>query len=264
MWMSAGLFSILVIATAAAQSCPANQINSDAQIVTHGEGIIPAVPITAVPSVIRNPALIDPNLTFFSEVLGYSDDQIQQEVQNALQFLSERFGLDFSLSQPNELGVRFFQNATLQPVRRVLDVVAILNRWLLTGNTRSKCFLIALGGFRIAFSGEQLLRGTYGGAEGIYVPNERCLNYIYLSITVSPPCEPIVIRRTTPRPIQDQLIGDEQTLPIFFELSHRTLGQGSEEGLIQFQRFTAANGTAFFRWTGGTLLTFPPNVLTFN
>ena len=117
MWMSAGLFSILVIATAAAQSCPANQINSDAQIITYGEGIIPAVPITAVPSVIRNPALIDPNLTFFSEVLGYSDDQIQQEVENALQFLSEGFGLDFSLSQPNELGVRFFQNATLQPVR---------------------------------------------------------------------------------------------------------------------------------------------------
>ena len=55
---------LLVIATAAAQSCPANQINSDAQIVTYGEGIIPADLITAVPSVVRNPALIDPNLTF--------------------------------------------------------------------------------------------------------------------------------------------------------------------------------------------------------
>ena len=57
-------WSLLVIATAAAQSCPVNQINSDAQIVTYGEGIIPADLITAVPSVVRNPALIDPNLTF--------------------------------------------------------------------------------------------------------------------------------------------------------------------------------------------------------
>ena len=44
---------------------------------------------------------------FFRENLGYSDDEIQQEVQNAIQF-SERFGLDFSLTEPNELGLRFF------------------------------------------------------------------------------------------------------------------------------------------------------------
>jgi len=36
----------------------------------------------------------DPNLTYFCEVLGYfDDDEIQQEVQNALQFFSEMFGL---------------------------------------------------------------------------------------------------------------------------------------------------------------------------
>jgi len=64
------------------------------------------------------PALIATNLTFFRKVLGYSDDGIQQEVQNALQFFSERFGLEFSLTQPNELGQRFFQNATLQPIRQ--------------------------------------------------------------------------------------------------------------------------------------------------
>ena len=71
-------FSVVVITTAAAQSCPANQIASDAQIVLHGEGLISA-------SAVRLPGGDpDPNLTFFSEVLGYSDDEIQQEVQNAL------------------------------------------------------------------------------------------------------------------------------------------------------------------------------------
>ena len=81
----------------------------------------------------------DPNLTFLSDVLGYSDNQIQQEVQNSLQFFSERFGLDFSLSQPNELGQRFFQNATLQPGRQINIIArAVVNRWILTGNTMLK------------------------------------------------------------------------------------------------------------------------------
>ena len=109
MWMCVGLFSILVITTAAAQSCPANQIASDAQIIVYSD-----IPANATHLQAGAP---DPSLTFFREVLGYSDDEIQQEIQNALQFFSERFGLDFSLTQPNELGMRFFQNATLQPMQ---------------------------------------------------------------------------------------------------------------------------------------------------
>ena len=39
MWMFAGLFSILVITNAAAQSCPRNQIASDAQILLYGDTV---------------------------------------------------------------------------------------------------------------------------------------------------------------------------------------------------------------------------------
>ena len=38
MWMFAGFFSILVTTNTAAQSCPANQIASDAQII---QSVIP-------------------------------------------------------------------------------------------------------------------------------------------------------------------------------------------------------------------------------
>jgi len=248
------LFSVVVITTAAAQSCPANQIASDAQIIIHSDT---EVPTSALRLPGGNP---DPNLTFFSEVLGYSDDEIQQEVQNALQFFSERFGLDFSLTQPNEQGMRFFQNATLQPIRRVDQVNAILNRWILTGNTRSKCFRFQFGGFLVTFSGEQILKGTYGGEEGIDVPNGRTLSYEYMSISV-PPCEPIVIQRQTPVPIATSRIG---IYVVFYELSHRTLGQGAIQGLVQFELATAANGTDYIRFSGSSVMTFPPNVLTFN
>ena len=248
------LFSIIVITIAAAQFCPANQIASDAQIIVHADAEIPS-------SALRLPAgNPDPNLTFFSEVLGYSDDEIQQEVQNALQFFSERFGLDFSLTQPNEQGLRFFQNATLRPIRRFNQINAIVNRWILTGNTRTKCFRSQFGGFLVTFSGEQILKGTYGGEEGIDVPNSRTLVYEYMSISV-PPCEPIVIQRRTPIPIEAVRIGTSVT---FYELSHRTLGQGVMQGLVQVENVTAANSTAFLHFSGSAVCTFPPNVLTFN
>ena len=255
MWMFATLFSILVITNAAAQSCPANQIASDAQIVTTVSGVVPI-------SAFRLPAGdFDTNLTFFSDVLGYSDDEIQQEFQNALQFFSERFGLEFSLTQSNELGQRFFQNATLQPVRRTPPINAILNRWILTGNTRSKCFPLTVGGFLVTFSGQQILKGTYGGEEGIDVPNDSTLSYEFMSISVPPPCEPIVIQRQSPRPLESMRIG---IFVLFYELSHRTLGPGAAQGFLQVERATAANGTSFLRSSGSVIFTFPPNVLTFN
>ena len=92
--------------------------------------------------------------------MKFWDDEIQQEVQNALQFFSERFGLEFSLTHPNELGQRFFQNATLQPLIRQVNPTAVLNRWILCGNRRSKCFRTQFGGYFVTISGEQILRGT--------------------------------------------------------------------------------------------------------
>ena len=254
MWMFAALLSIIVITSAAAQSCPANQIASDAQIVLYSTGVLPATADRL------SAANFDTNLTFFTDILGYSDDEIQQEIQNALQFFSERFGLEFSLTQPNELGLRFFQNATLQPIRRGDSVNITFNRWILTGNTRSKCFVGYIGGFLVTFSEEQILKGTYGGEEGIDIPNNRILSYEYVSISV-PPCEPIVIRRQTPIPIESVRFG---LFVVFYELSHCTLGQGAQQGFVQVERATAANGTSFLRLSGSAVFTFPPNVLTFN
>ena len=256
MWMCAVLFGVLVITSAAAQSCPANQVASDAQILIYTDSLVPAssVRLTAAGN-------FDPDLTFFSDVLGYNDDQIRQETQNVFQFFSERFGLNFSLTQPNELGQVFFQNATLQSIRRVNPINVLFNRWILTGNTRSRCFETFLGGYLVTFSGEQILKGTYGGEEGIGVPSDRILSYEYVSISSPPPCEPVVILRTSPIPNESQRIG---LFVIFYELTHPTLGQGSQAGFVQAESVTAANGTDFLRFSGSALLTFPPNVMSFN
>ena len=106
-WVLVGLFSVFVTNTAE-QSCPAN-LNPEAQIVFHGDRML-------TPEVLQA-TFVDTNLTFFREDLGFDDAEIQQETQNAFQFFNERFGLDFSQSEPNELGIRFFQNTTFQPTR---------------------------------------------------------------------------------------------------------------------------------------------------
>jgi len=54
---------------AAVQSCPANQIASDAQIVLYSTGVLPATADRL------SSANFDTNLTFFSQVLGYSDNE---------------------------------------------------------------------------------------------------------------------------------------------------------------------------------------------
>ena len=102
--------------------CPANQIASDAQIIIYDQTVFSSADIR------RFANSSDPNLTFFREILGYSEDEIQQDVQNAFQFFSERFGLEFSLAQPNELGLHFFQNARTQAFSPQRLSLAVLTR----------------------------------------------------------------------------------------------------------------------------------------
>ena len=245
--MLIGLFTILVT-NVAAQSCPAN-LNPKAQIVL--------VSARMVPLDVLGASAVDTNLTFFREVLGYDDDEIQQETENALQFFNERFGLDFSLSPPNELGLHFFQNAILQPIRRSGGVSATFNRWLLTGNIRSRCFNTVRGGYFVNFTGEQLLKGTYGGEEGIKVTSSRSLQYDHLSISTTHQ-NPVVIQRRTPIPNESSRIG---LFVLFYELSHLTLGQGSQQGFFQTELI---NGTDILHLSGSSVLTFPPNAIGFN
>ena len=248
-WVLVGLFSVLVT-DAAAQPCPAT-FNSEAQIVFHGNRMLTPEALQAT--------FVDTNLTFFREVLGFDDAEVEQETQNAFQFFNERFGLDFSQSEPNNLGIRFFQNATFQPTRRPNGTFATFNRWLLTGNTRTRCFVVAIGGYLVAFIGEQTLRGTYGGEEGIQVTSGRVLSYDHLSISI-PGHDPVVIQRWTPIPNEGAQIG---IFVLFYELFHPTLGQGAIRGFFQTERGTV-NGTSILRRAGNALATFPPNVLSFN
>ena len=196
-------------------------------------------------SEILQAALVDTNLTFFREVIGFDDVEIQQETQNAFQFFNERFGLDFSQAEPNELGICFFENATFQPNRAPHGILVTFNCWLLTGNTQSRCYVANIGGYLVNFIGEQTLRGTYGGEEGIQVTSNRVLSYEYIIISVSYR-NPVMIQRWTPIPNEAVQIG---LFVLFYELSHPTLDQGAIRGFFQTDIGTE-NGTSVLNLSG--------------
>ena len=109
------------------------------------------------------------------------------------------------------------------------------------------------------FTGEQTLRGTYGGEGGIQVTTSKNLEYGYTSISV-PHRGPVVIQQWTPIPNEAVQIG---IFVLFYELSHPTLGQGALQGFYQSER-GSKNGTSILRRAGTAVITFPPNVLSFN
>ena len=118
-----------------------------------------------------NGLIPDPEMTFFKEDMGLSDDDIQHAFEDAVKFFNEKYGLDFSLSSPNEQKEYIFENATLSLYRFPEDLhyQAVLNNWIQTGNTRTTCQEIEDGGYIVTFSGDQLLHGSYGGTRGMPV-----------------------------------------------------------------------------------------------
>ena len=56
--------------------------------------------------------ILDPNLTFFRNVLKFTEQEIQTATLSAIEYFNTTFGLDFSESEPNQYRQRFFQNAS--------------------------------------------------------------------------------------------------------------------------------------------------------
>ena len=85
-----------------------------------------------------------------------------------MKFFNESYGLDFPLSPTNYRNEYFYQNAKLSPFRLAegIEYLVTLNNWIQTGNTQSTCYLIHNGGLQVSFSGDQSLKGSYGGAAG--------------------------------------------------------------------------------------------------
>ena len=173
----------------------------------------------------------DPDLKFFKDVLKFRENAIQQTFNDAINFFNETYGLDFSLSPPNDQNEYFYENAKMSAFKFADDIqyLVTLNNWIQTGSTRSKCYRINDGGIRVTFSAEQTLHGSYGGTDGITVGVPNLLVYGLYSIEV---CQqsPVIIQYQSGSPVRQEPV--DGTNIINCELYSRVLGYGTAQGVF--------------------------------
>ena len=135
--------------------------------------------ITAVTNVTvsLSGGLFDPDHVFYREVLRFTDEEIDREIEAAIQFFRNTYGLDFTNVEPGEQGERVLGNATFHTVSFPTNETYVYNSWLVNGKTRTRCFRSRKGGFQIFFSDTVMLHGEYGGEEGRLAFGEETVFY---------------------------------------------------------------------------------------
>ena len=171
----------------------------------------------------------DPELTFLKGVMKIRDGVIQNIISNSIKFFNETFGLDFSLSPPNDQNEYVYQNATLRlfKVAENIEYTVTLNNWIQTGRTRSTCYQIRDGGFQVTFSADLTLHGSYGGASGKPAGVTEALYYGFYQIEV---CQqsPVVIQYQSASPLRHVPIDGIGVINC--DLFNRNLGYGKAMG----------------------------------
>ena len=238
MWIPAVFISFLMLHNAAAQSQMCEE------------------PFQAVLTLVTNVTFpisanfLDPNHFYYREVLRFTEEEVDREREAAIQFFRDFYGLDFTNIEPNEQGQRILGNATFEPIMLPFNNTFALNTWLVNGNTRTRCFLVGDGGFRVQFAGAVMLHGEYGGDEGRLGGEGEGLFYGHDYLYDACALQGIIIQLESPAPIRSvQIDGFFVTV---FRARNRVLGEGTVWGV---GRVTPVN-TNTLRFEGRQVFTF--------
>ena len=210
-WIQTVLLGLLVVNSVNSQTCstPFDAVFAGVNDITLPDSVL---------------VLSDPQMSFYRNLVGFTDQQIEQVTQSALEHFDTRFGLDFSNIQPDSNNVRFFENANFGPGRFPVNETVISNRWLVTGNRQSRCYTMNIGYFSVNFNGTQTLFGTYGGQQGISVTLGDLLVYGHVIISGPCPQEPLLFQIQSDIPARRTPV--ELWLVQELRAYHRQLGQG--------------------------------------
>ena len=239
-WVFVSLLGFIVITCVMGQTCPQEWFAAEFSIISNN----------TFASVDAGP---DTDNTFFRNVARFTSEEIEADLQNAINFYSTRFGLDYS-SEPDELGVRRFQNTTFSPINFPVTFTATVNSWLRSGQTSSACYPVRAGGYIIRFTSDQILHGTYGGEQGILASSRDGLGYGYYVIDACPQ-EPLLIRFENTIP--DRFDPIDGYSVIKEDVFHRTLGKGLAFGTSKTTS-ESADGS-ILRYEFRVVVNFPKN-----
>ena len=211
-WLQFALFGLLMVYSVSASS---QQCSFDAAISLVDDRVVPVSILDEFP---------DPQMSFFRDILRFTEAETQQAQEAAIQHFNTQFGLDFSNIQPNNANQRILGNATFFFRKIPFNITVIANRWLVTGNRKSKCFQAGSGHLRVDFNGTMMLHGLYGGVDGRPVNAGDFLVYGYIIIFDTCPQQPILIQVQTDIP--GRILPVEGWVVEELRLYHRQLGRG--------------------------------------
>ena len=86
-WIEIALLSLILVHGASTQTC-----SFDAAFTIIGDQVVPASRLNEFP---------DPEMSFFRDILRFTEGETQEVVEAAIQHYNTQFGLDFSNIQPN-------------------------------------------------------------------------------------------------------------------------------------------------------------------
>ena len=84
---------------------------------------------------------IDPDLVLYRQVMQFTEEEIDWDREAAMQFYKDMYGLDFTSIEPNDQGQRVLGNAIFEPTRSPYNNSFVFNSWLVSGRSRTKCFI---------------------------------------------------------------------------------------------------------------------------
>ena len=183
-------------------------------------------------------SIVDADLVFFRETLRFTEEEIARERESAIDFFNQRFGLDYSNIEPDELGHRVLGNTTFRPVVFPYNGTLVHNQWLLNGKEKTKCYQLGDGGFQANFDGEVRLFGEYGGEEGLTASQGESVlygrDYLYDACSHTG----IIFQTESLTPIR--VDPTDGWIVLTFRVRNRELGEGVIGGI---SRVTQVNST---------------------
>ena len=239
------VFASLVAAVLGA-TCPATN-DFTAEFALIADAIAPAS-LTAF-----NPTT---GLPFLRNIMLFTEEEIAQATQDAIQFFNTRFGLDFSQAAPDENGRRILADIgatfTIFEFSPEFNYHLTINSWAISGSERSICFENRDGGFAVEFQQPLTLNGTYGGGDGRPVVPGDFVLYGFYNIPVCPQ-SPLIIRYMSNSPIRTGPVDGFGIINC--DVFHRQIGPGVAQGV--FRVTDVGNNQVHFAIRN--LLTFPAN-----
>ena len=182
------------------------------------------------PLLLKRPADVD----FFQRaIMRRSPAEIAQNKASAEAFFLQRFGLDFTKTAPDAMGVEHIPGAMLSGFR--LNPKANYRAYTISEErVPSQGWEVRDGGWAVMLEGDQLVFGEYGGASGKMVKDGAMIVFGDYNIAADRPGrhndKPIVIQYFSGSPI----IADMDGVTSFVcDLSHPQWGAGKARGLVE-------------------------------